>query len=82
MYFGHVPFICFLYPLSDLLLDGLLGLPLGSFSFGSYGDLLDISNFCGHHVYCRLLIIGLDQALVTIVTFLPIIVAIHLLDVT
>ena len=75
LYFGHIPFICFLYPLSDLLLDGLLGLPLGSFSFGSYGDLLDISNFSGHHVYRPLLITGLDRALATIVTFLSTIVA-------
>ena len=82
LHFGHVSFIGFLYPFCGLVFDGLVGLSLDNFTFGSCDDLLDTSNFCGHHVYRRRLIIGLDRALATIVTFLSTIVAIHLSGVT
>ena len=77
LYFGHVSFIFFLYPFDRLLSDGLLGFPFGNFPFGTCGDLLDINEFNGHHVYRRLLLIGLDWALATIVAFFSEIVAIH-----
>ena len=69
LYFDHVPFICFLYPFGGLLHDGLLGLPLDSFSVGSCDELLNIGILHSHHVYTSLLIIGHDRALATIVTF-------------
>ena len=53
-----------------------------TFPFRSHGDLLDIGNLCGHHIYYKLLIIGLDRALATIMAFLSAIVAVNLPDVT
>ena len=65
LYFGHIPFVGLLYTFGSLFLDVFLGFPFGRFPFGSRGDLLDIRDFGGYHVYCRLFLIGCYSALLS-----------------